>query len=90
MDYYCVVRWIYFNPRSRGGSDYVDLAAHQRPDNFNPRSRGGSDAGGTLAAWQPRISIHAPAGGATSADQLVRCLRISIHAPAGGATAPPL
>ena len=56
-----------FNPRSRGGSD---LAVDNRPDlegGFNPRSRGGSDA---VRVWVERVlvsvSIHAPAGGATS------------------------
>ena len=33
------------------------------------------------------VSIHAPAGGATTFDELMQSLRaVSIHAPAGGAT----
>ena len=36
-----------------------------------------------------RISIHAPAGGATEATKKAEAaLAISIHAPAGGATLP--
>ena len=55
--------------------------------NFNPRSRKGSDWTLEHYGYSKRISIHAPARGATfcgikNRDQE----RISIHAPARGAT----
>ena len=56
----------YFNPRSRMGSDRDRLQRNQQSSYFNPRSRMGSDA---EFAHGPgaviRISIHAPAWGAT-------------------------
>ena len=56
----------HFNPRSRVGSDVpphlVDVA---KDDDFNPRSRVGSDCRLTLPERLSRISIHAPAWGAT-------------------------
>ena len=55
--------------------------------NFNPRSREGSDLLVTGALYSARISIHAPAKGAT--DSRYICPpepHISIHAPAKGAT----
>ena len=39
---------IYFNPRSRAGSDRVTLAEEEAITYFNPRSRAGSDAPGPL------------------------------------------
>ena len=56
-----------FNPRSRGGSDCNLLMSRSLLLSFNPRSRGGSDL--TFATEQAAInlvSIHAPAGGATT------------------------
>ena len=55
---------------------------------FNPRARGGRDgyrkSERTLCS---RVSIHAPAGGATlDRWETHRSSRVSIHAPAGGAT----
>ena len=57
------------------------------PVNFNPRSREGSDVFPPLQHTALRISIHAPAKGAT-ADlfQSIAYVFISIHAPAKGAT----
>ena len=50
---------------------------------FNPRARMGRDFAGLEAA--ARVSIHAPAWGATRRlDQ--RFDKVSIHAPAWGAT----
>ncbi len=54
-----------FNPRSREGSDkrfnsIVKLLAY-----FNPRSREGSDTSYMFLIRDARISIHAPARGAT-------------------------
>ena len=40
--------------------------------NFNPRSRGGSDPCYPRAAELLQISIHAPAGGATSGIYKIR------------------
>ena len=56
---------VYFNPRSRKGSDLQIPYISQDCIHFNPRSRKGSDP-----AFQPypvrySISIHAPARGAT-------------------------
>ena len=34
---------INFNPRSREGSDMLDLQGQQQKQDFNPRSREGSD-----------------------------------------------
>ena len=56
---------------------------------FNPRSREGSDdrRGGNKTRGD-RISIHAPARGATyGPPEFVERVQISIHAPARGATA---
>ena len=76
-----------FNPRSREGSDRKYPRIFFCKQNFNPRSREGSD--NKLSFWflNRRISIHAPAKGATP-DDLQKDLRyiISIHAPAKGAT----
>ena len=55
-----------FNPRSRVGSDAT--GGYVRPENirFNPRSRVGSDSlGQLLLSHSQRVSIHAPAWGAT-------------------------
>ena len=56
-------------------------------EDFNPRSREGSDEESVYSYHVSRISIHAPAKGATLSyahDSIVS--RISIHAPAKGAT----
>ena len=67
--------------RNRYNSIYIGL-------HFNPRSRKGSDnAGVHLPAIWARISIHAPAKGATrKRAESIRLSNISIHAPAKGAT----
>ena len=60
---------------------------HNICTDFNPRSREGSDFLLSVLIVQFRISIHAPARGATHRIQLViRISIISIHAPARGAT----
>ena len=54
---------------------------------FNPRSREGSDEESQLIQNLFRISIHAPARGATALlGALTSDEQISIHAPARGAT----
>ena len=55
--------------------------------NFNPRSRVGSDALTEQSASHTKISIRAPAWGATGSERKrLRCRTISIRAPAWGAT----
>ena len=76
-----------FNPRSREGSDYKRWRDIDEQNNFNPRSREGSDERGKGQKVVYRISIHAPARGATPCTHLHSyIIIISIHAPARGAT----
>ena len=59
--------------------------------NFNPRSREGSDENGIETKRVTKISIHAPARGATDFDKgYLLGMGISIHAPARGATSAPI
>ena len=82
---------VYFNPRSRVGSDAVSPAELGGGGaDFNPRSRVGSDR---ASSWLPDTTIPfqstLPRGErqlGVSAQQLQAI--ISIHAPAWGATAP--
>ena len=54
---------------------------------FNPRSREGSDCAALVARLAARISIHAPAKGATRKGGTgLFVSSVSIHAPAKGAT----
>ncbi|MFR5641348.1 MAG: hypothetical protein ACLUDF_10220, partial [Butyricicoccus sp.] len=54
----------------------------------NPRSREGSDIRAKDGSDTSRISIHAPAKGATETfEAIAPVITISIHAPAKGATA---
>ena len=76
-----------FNPRSREGSDNAAATGGKILLNFNPRSREGSDPDQTSYSPDPKISIHAPAKGATDNGFCGQILPdISIHAPAKGAT----
>ena len=73
-----------FNPRSREGSDSVGLVREYYVQDFNPRSREGSDELGDLSKDADcRISIHAPAKGATAFINIfslaVRLFFISSH-----------
>ena len=55
-----------FNPRSRVGSDSLTSVPALIPTPyFNPRSRVGSDVEGYISKEYVKISIHAPAWGAT-------------------------
>ena len=57
---------VYFNPRSREGSDCRwSSASPLLSPHFNPRSREGSDVRRIFQPGQFFISIHAPAKGAT-------------------------
>ena len=55
----------YFNPRSREGSDALTRRQPRSSQDFNPRSREGSDISQAQLLQDWRISIHAPAKGAT-------------------------
>ena len=55
-----------FNPRSRKGSDIKYCSSFIVPSNFNPRSRKGSDDTAPELWDKLKISIHAPARGATA------------------------
>ena len=60
---------------------------HTRKEDFNPRSRTGSDRELKSIQRFSKISIHAPARGATKQCKKYHANRvISIHAPARGAT----
>ena len=54
---------------------------------FNPRTRMGCDINQSLNSVKHRVSIHAPAWGATNLKHpVVNWSNVSIHAPAWGAT----
>ena len=56
-------------------------------DSFNPRARAGRDATFDFSNDPYKVSIHAPARGATMTKMEQRMLsNVSIHAPARGAT----
>ena len=77
-----------FNPRPReGGRPPWRSSGPSRAHNFNPRPREGGDIDKPPCYVWVRISIHAPARGATLVVPKVKPLfLISIHAPARGAT----
>ena len=54
-----------FNPRSREGSDFIGKVPKHLIIYFNPRSREGSDLIFITYTAKAKISIHAPAKGAT-------------------------
>ena len=61
----------HFNPRSREGSDCNRRKCKKSDRDFNPRSREGSDVGDAPFSPGARISIHAPAKGATFSNAVV-------------------
>jgi len=76
-----------FNPRARVGRDAGLRWQHKRAEGFNPRARVGRDSRGCLERHSARVSIHAPAWGATYIAIQRNCEdAVSIHAPAWGAT----
>ena len=77
-----------FNPRARVGRDTARCSGCKALHDFNPRARVGRDKPkGGSHLLRLKISIHAPAWGATCKRLLVlRLVLISIHAPAWGAT----
>src|SRR6185437_8174835 len=79
----------YFNPRARVGRDETAPAAPNLTRTFqSTRPRGARRGTAHFLRRAFRVSIHAPAWGATrSARQFHRRFFVSIHAPAWGATA---
>ncbi len=77
-----------FNPRARGGRDKVIAVAGGILHRFqSTRPRGARRRYRQAMSHASWVSIHAPAGGATSpAYRKTAQKRVSIHAPAGGAT----
>jgi len=76
-----------FNPRTRMGCDNATGSASTALSCFNPRTRMGCDQVGLEYDLFTKVSIHAPAWGATLAIILSMVLLfVSIHAPAWGAT----
>ena len=77
----------HFNPRARVGRDGFDVGTFADMFDFNPRARVGRDSDSFYRRYAIRISIHAPAWGATMVKTFFAILAgISIHAPAWGAT----
>ena len=79
---------LYFNPRSREGSDKYGNHIHNAPVYISIHA---PVKGATCCSKKPKrnsnISIHAPVKGATCpAVQASSCNIISIHAPVKGAT----
>ena len=60
-----------FNPRARGGRDWMQSTQSLKSYGFNPRARGGRDIIGCRGITWNHVSIHAPAGGATQATSLL-------------------
>ena len=78
-----------FNPRTRVGCDHITVQTVVQVDGFNPRTRVGCDQFDLpVLRGLLRVSIHAPAWGATGGFRVrpVGPLAVSIHAPAWGAT----
>ena len=81
---------IYFNPRSRVGSDKIRRALAKRANqHFNPRSRVGSDAyykSQSMTEWHfnPRSRVGSDRIATITVNAIIW---ISIRAPAWGATA---
>ena len=77
-----------FNSRARVGRDRVRRDRERDQPRFNSRARVGRDFGRLVVQRLFRVSIHAPAWGATVVAHYAAPLRhVSIHAPAWGATA---
>ena len=55
-----------FNPRARVGRDFFDQSIIWNNTGFNPRARVGRDVTGDWGAVPEKVSIHAPAWGATA------------------------
>jgi len=77
-----------FNPRARVGRDHVVFVSRHCHLQFqSTRPRGARPTPRGRTAWYGRVSIHAPAWGATAAySEAIGRVDVSIHAPAWGAT----
>ena len=77
-----------FNPRARAGRDARSLPGGDPPKGFqSTRPRGARPPRQRPGHQQRKVSIHAPARGATFARHQGRsAFNVSIHAPARGAT----
>ena len=76
-----------FNSRARKGRNLIQLLISIRPTGFNSRARKGRDADTRPRLQVHKVSIHAPARGATyNHHQTSGRWKVSIHAPARGAT----
>ena len=76
-----------FNPRTRMGCDRKPSEIDIREGSFNPRTRMGCDIDDESEISEAKVSIHAPAWGATFDTPGVDVGEtVSIHAPAWGAT----
>ena len=86
---WCKTVGLSFNPRPRAGGDKPARNRGDRRDCFNPRPRAGGDVPPRRnIAFPARVSIHAPARGATFRGWSKKMKpQVSIHAPARGATA---
>ena len=60
-----------FNPRSREGSDARTVSITLSAGHFNPRSREGSDSAIHELDREQKISIRAPARGATTVNFII-------------------
>ena len=79
---------VYFNPRSREGSDLEQLLSGHYAVDFNPRSREGSDLSvSVIHGNHTNFNPRSREGSDVKFDTVVpRVDSISIHAPAKGAT----
>ena len=76
-----------FNPRTRMGCDNMGSALQNILPCFNPRTRMGCDLIVFYNFTAEKVSIHAPAWGATKTVLEAEDFpKVSIHAPAWGAT----
>ena len=79
-----------FNPRPRAGGDVRVPLISTLDQSFNPRPRAGGDYGNLVRDVICKVSIHAPARGATNAAGWDRpvCQRFNPRPRAGGDTSP--
>ena len=76
-----------FNSRAREGRDLKAVKLRGPANCFNSRAREGRDGAEVAWAARVRVSIHAPARGATGTIyHSKKSAEVSIHAPARGAT----
>ena len=89
LNFYQAWHYHRFNPRARGGRDTVADAKQAGLWGFqSTRPRGARLSKTPRKSTRLFVSIHAPAGGATTLEiEDKRMLNVSIPAPAGGATA---